>query len=264
MLKIIFAGTKWMKVKYLDKGLKKFALLSSLFVFVLSFILIAFSLIYQYSTIYTYNFILLILIVVTILIILFYMTSILSVYFIYKLGSRNKLIGHLAGAGIKTLLPLLIFLAGIFKTNKDLIRKFYIDFNNIMVNSLGRKYSPKNVLILLPHCLQNSECGYKITNNTNNCKRCGRCSIGDILKAAEEKNVEVRIVTGGTAARNVIKKLRPRLILAVACERDLTSGIVDVGKIPVVGLINDRPNGPCYNTCINVDTLKKRLNEILE
>lgn len=257
-------GTKWMKVKFLDKGLKKFALLSGMLIFVLLFVLFVFGLIYRYSTINTYNYILLILISMTILTILFYIISIVSIFYVYKFKSRNRIIGHIAGAGIKNLLPLSIFFAGIFKTKKDLIRKFYIDFNNIMVSALGIKYLPQNVLIILPHCLQNSECGYKITNNTDNCRRCGKCSIGDILKTAKARGVEVRIVTGGTAARNIIKKLKPRLILAVACERDLTSGIVDVGKIPVIGLLNDRPNGPCYNTFVNVDTLSKRLDDILE
>lgn len=253
-----------MRVKYLDKGLRKFVLLSSLFVMGLLAILIAFGVIYRYFTISTYNIVLLILIILTILIILFYMTSILSIFCIFKYKRRNKLFEYLAGAGIKSLLPLSIFLADIFKTKKDLIRKFYIDFNNITVNTSGKKYSPKNVLILLPHCLQNSECGYKITNNADNCKRCGRCTIGDILEVAKEKNVNVSIVTGGTAARNIIKTLRPKLIFAVACERDLTSGMIDVGKIPVIGLINERPNGPCYNTTINVDSLRQRLDEILE
>lgn len=248
----------------MDKGLRKFVLLSSLFVMGLLAILIAFGVIYRYFTISTYNIVLLILIILTILIILFYMTSILSIFCIFKYKRRNKLFEYLAGAGIKSLLPLSIFLADIFKTKKDLIRKFYIDFNNITVNTSGKKYSPKNVLILLPHCLQNSECGYKITNNADNCKRCGRCTIGDILEVAKEKNVNVSIVTGGTAARNIIKTLRPKLIFAVACERDLTSGMIDVGKIPVIGLINERPNGPCYNTTINVDSLRQRLDEILE
>jgi len=256
--------TKWMKVKFLDKGLRKFGLLSGVLIVGLLLILLIFGLVYRYSTIHTYNIILLILAIVTILIILFYSISFISIMYIYKYKSSSKIIGALAGTGIKSLLPLSIFLADIFKTKKDLIRKFYIDFNNIMVNALGQKYSPKSVLILLPHCLQYSECRYKITNDTNNCKRCGRCTVGDILQAAEERGVRVRIVTGGTAARNIIKELRPKLILAVACERDLTSGIVDVGKIPVIGLINDRPNGPCYNTCINVYTLKQRLNEIIE
>ncbi|AEV69140.1 hypothetical protein Clocl_2571 [Acetivibrio clariflavus DSM 19732] len=228
------------------------------------FMLLAFVLIYRYFTIHTYNFVLLILIVLTILILLFYMISILSIYYIYKYNGRNKIIRNFAGTGMRALLPFSIFLADIFKTKKDLLRKFYIDFNNAMVNASGRRYLPKNVLILLPHCLQYSECGYKITNNTENCRRCGRCSIGKILKIAEEREVEVCIVTGGTAARNIVKRINPELIFAVACERDLTSGIVEVGKIPVIGLINDRPNGPCYNTTVDVESLKQRLDEILE
>lgn len=250
-------------MKYLDKGLKRFVLLSVGIVFILVILLTILGVFYRYSSINTYNFILLFFIMLTILIILFYVISVISILYVFKFKASNKIIRYIARTGIKTLLPLAIFFAGFFKTKKDLIRKFYIDFNNIMVNTLGKKYSPENVLILLPHCLQNSECGYKITNNAYNCKGCGRCSIGDIVKIAQSYGVEVRIVTGGTAARNLVAKLRPKLILSVACERDLTSGIIDVGKIPVIGLINERPNGPCYNTFVNIDALRLCLSEIL-
>lgn len=60
------------------------------------------------------------------------------------------------------------------------------------------------------------------------------------------------------------KKLKPKMILSVACERDLTSGIIDVGKIPVVGIVNERPNGPCYNTCVDVSVLKDKLDSIIK
>jgi hypothetical protein len=41
---------------------------------------------------------------------------------------------------------------------------------------------------------------------------------------------------------------RPQLIIAVACERDLTSGIQDTYPLPVYGILNRRPFGPCFNT----------------
>jgi len=250
-------------VKYLDKALRKFVLLSILLISVMFFMLTVFGFVYRFSTINTYNFILLIFILMTILIILFYVISIISIFLVYRFKSQNRITGFIARQGIKTLLPMAIFFASILKTKKDLLRKFYIDFNNIIVSASGKCYSPENVLILLPHCLQNSDCGYKITNNADNCKRCGRCSIGDIVEVARSRRVEVKVVTGGTVARNIVKKLRPRLIIAVACERDLTSGIIDLGKVPVIGLINDRPNGPCYNTSINLDTLRTCLDKIL-
>ena len=227
-------------------------------------VLIAFGLLYSYSTINTYNFILLVLILLTIIITFFYFVSSMAIMYVYRRKRAGKLIIYFARFGLKMLFPLVTVLTGLFRANKDAIKKFYVDFNNLLVDTMDKKYSPSEIMILLPHCLQYSECGYKITNDINNCKRCGRCTIGDILEVAKEKNVNVSIVTGGTAARNIIKTLRPKLIFAVACERDLTSGMIDVGKIPVIGLINERPNGPCYNTTINVDSLRQRLDEILE
>ncbi|MGB9809241.1 MAG: DUF116 domain-containing protein, partial [Caldanaerobacter sp.] len=45
---------------------------------------------------------------------------------------------------------------------------------------------------------------------------------------------------------------------------DLTSGMQDVKQIPVYGIINDRPNGPCFNTKVDVfeveNTVKRLLN----
>jgi len=85
-------------------------------------------------------------------------------------------------------------------------------------------------MILLPHCLQYSECEYKITNDINNCKRCGRCCIGFIADISAEKKVPAYVVTGGTAARKYCFKEGAEIIISVACERDLSSGIADGGE----------------------------------
>jgi len=58
-------------------------------------------------------------------------------------------------------------------------------------------------------------------------------------------------------------KKEPKIIISVACERDLSSGIADVGRIPVIGIVNDRPNGPCYNTNVDVDAIRNKLESII-
>jgi hypothetical protein len=40
--------------------------------------------------------------------------------------------------------------------------------------------------------------------------------------------------------------------VAVACKRDLTSGIVDSYPLPVLGILNERPYGPCINTVFDL------------
>jgi hypothetical protein len=49
----------------------------------------------------------------------------------------------------------------------------------------------------------------------------------------------------------------------VACERDLTSGIQDTTPLPVYGIFNQRPFGPCLNTQVPVAQVEAVLAEVL-
>ena len=53
-------------------------------------------------------------------------------------------------------------------------------------------------------------------------------------------------------------------MLAVACERDLTSGIKDCYPLPVIGILNERPFGPCFNTVVDVSKIDEALRQVLE
>lgn len=107
-------------------------------------------------------------------------------------------------------------------------------------------------MILAPHCLQNAECPHKITIDVANCKQCGKCKIGELKKLADQYDCQLRVVTGGTLARQAIKEQKPGAVIAIACERDLSLGIQDISIIPVLGILNYRPNGPCFNTDVDV------------
>jgi hypothetical protein len=54
----------------------------------------------------------------------------------------------------------------------------------------------------------------------------------------------------------VVEK-KPDMILAVACERELASGIQDTYPMPVFGILNDRPFGPCYDTDVNMELVER-------
>ncbi len=138
-----------------------------------------------------------------------------------------------------------------------------IDYNNRIQRKQIKKYKKDEVLILLPHCLQYMDCPYKITNDINNCKECGNCVIQDFKKIHQDYGIQIKVATGGTLARKIISDLKPKVILAVACHRDLTEGIKDVEVIPVVGFLNERPNGPCFNTSCDVNEIKNTLEKIL-
>ena len=191
------------------------------------------------------------------------LTSILSVFIAVKKRRVTRAMKLPVRFGLKFVLPFFIFVASLVKKNADAVRRLYIDVNNLYISSSNISKGAEKVLLLLPHCLQNSECNYKITGNASNCRRCGKCTIGAILDLADEKGVKAVVVTGGTAARNMIIKEKPEAVVSVACERDLASGIAEMNKIPVFGVVNERPNGPCFNTTVEVDKLREKLDRIL-
>lgn len=156
------------------------------------------------------------------------------------------------GVILKVFYPLFMLTGSFLKSKKEILQAFIININNKIVKR--KHYKAKRILILLPHCLQISDCDIRITHNIYNCKRCGRCSIKDLIKIAEENNIKLFVATGGTIARRIVKDTMPDAIIAVACERDLSSGIVDTYPLPVIGILNERPWGPCVNT--QVDLLK--------
>ncbi len=143
--------------------------------------------------------------------------------------------------------------------DKNEFRKRMIDRNNKKTRNKKFNLKASEILVLLPHCLQKQSCDIRITTNINNCKKCGKCDISHIVDICDKYKVNVVVATGGTLARRAIKSIKPKGIIAVACERDLTSGIVDVGEMDIIGILNDRPNGPCLDTKVNVKKLEEAI-----
>lgn len=167
------------------------------------------------------------------------------------------MIGFLRAVVLKILYPLLMLLGAFLRNKKERFQLFIIELNNRLVRMQGLK--TKKILLLLPHCLQINECDIRITNDIFNCKRCGRCEIKDLIDIAVKNDLKLFVATGGNLARRIVKDERPEAIVAVACERDLSSGIADSYPLPVLGIPNKRPYGPCFNTQVSLEEVKKAI-----
>ena len=168
---------------------------------------------------------------------------------------------RLRGAVIKYLFPGIISLGRLVGVNRDTLQQSFIALNNQLVRAKKIRVTPDQAMILLPHCIQLFDCDIKITGDVNKCIRCQRCDISGLAEIAQQRGIDIAVATGGTLARKLIVEKRPRFILAVACERDLTSGIRDSYPLPVIGVLNYRPHGPCFNTKIVLPEVEKALDE---
>ncbi|MBU1002466.1 MAG: DUF116 domain-containing protein [Proteobacteria bacterium] len=179
------------------------------------------------------------------------------------LGRSLPLTRRLRGLTIKLFLPLMVLLGKVLGISKQRVRSSFIKVNNELVLSEAGRYQPEDILLLMPHCLQNSRCEMRLTYDINNCKRCGKCPLKELLEISERYGVHLAIATGGTIARRIVVQTRPRLIIAVACERDLSSGIQDTFPLPVFGVMNLRPHGPCLDTGVPMHELEQALQRFL-
>ena len=165
---------------------------------------------------------------------------------------------------INLLFPLAVRIGSLFGISKRQLEGSFITVSNLMFDRMNIKVPAERLLVITPHCLQLATCPHKITRDPSNCKRCGGCDIGSLVTLSEKMGFHFFVATGGTLARQVVKETRPKAVLAIACERDLMSGIQDVYPLPAVGVLNIRPNGPCYNTHVDIEEVQRELEKLIE
>ena len=101
------------------------------------------------------------------------------------------------------------------------------------------------LLILIPRCLS-------------------RAALDGVMDIAKRYNVATFVATRGAYARQAIRERRPKAVVAVACERDMISGLHDVaGRLPVLGLTMQLPNGPCKDASIDLVKMEEFVRKYL-
>jgi hypothetical protein len=122
---------------------------------------------------------------------------------------------------------------------RDWVENAAVKVYNALALERGRKVGKGELLLLIPRCLSKE-------------------TLDGVLKIAGKYEVPVFVATRGQLARRVIRERRPRAVVAVACERDMVSGLHDVaGKIPVLGLTMTLPSGPCKDALLDLPKLEE-------
>lgn len=142
----------------------------------------------------------------------------------------------------------------------DLLDRMLVGLNNLSVRGRRPRVRPDQILVLLPSCLQSAGCKQNVVGDLAECRRCGQCKIGPVLDVVERYGAEVAIAKGGRVAVKLARQPHIKAILAVACEKELRSGILACLPKPVIGLANKRPNGPCNETDVDVAALERALD----
>jgi len=145
------------------------------------------------------------------------------------------------GLHVEWIYPVVYSLASVFGVSKDRVGHSLIKVNNALIFATKKRFVASNLLVLLPRCLDPQT----------------RTKAAEIIK---KYGCHVFTATGGSSARQMVKKIRPDAIIGVACERDLVSGMADSPRmIPIIAITNVRPHGPCKDTVMDVEELERAI-----
>lgn len=126
-----------------------------------------------------------------------------------------------------------------FGISRDRLGASAITLSNALTLNEGVKKHSKRILVLAPRCLANYH------------KR-------EIREMADERGLEIHIAPTGRSAREKVIEVRPTAIIAIACQRDLVSGVRDIHeKIAVLSIELKMPAGPCKDTFIALGDLQR-------
>lgn len=172
----------------------------------------------------------------------------------------------------KLVLPkLLLFTVDTFYFQlKKLAKKFglgekVIDLIGIEVrNHLGFKKFAKveagDRIVIVPQCLRHAKCPARLDSMIGiACKECGLCILKDLKAEAEKLGYGFYIVPGGRFVQRIVKAVKPKAALGVACIKDLNIAMHEIAgtKTVVQGvpLIKDG----CVQTQVNTQELMMKL-----
>jgi hypothetical protein len=146
---------------------------------------------------------------------------------------------------VMAFIPWAAKLAQKFGISRDRFGHSFITVHNALTRAVARIVNKDKLLVLLPRCLT-------------------KATFQSVKALGEKYGVTVFIAPGGDIARKMVQETQPMAIIGVACERDLVSGIVDVAPyIPVLGVPNIRPEGPCKHATVNLEDLEKAIQFFL-
>jgi hypothetical protein len=145
-----------------------------------------------------------------------------------------------------------------------MLSKLIIGLNNFSNRFRTLKARPDEILLLVPHCLQKTSCERNVIHDIDQCAHCGQCNITDIVKLRDEYGVKCNIASGGRQALDMVRDSSVKIVVAVACTKELSDGILAAFPKPVVAVPNLQPEGPCKNTRVNIDAAIQAVRSLID
>jgi hypothetical protein len=116
-------------------------------------------------------------------------------------------------------------------------------------------------ILLLPQCLRSRECPAILGEYGYECQECGKCKIKDIINLTKTLGYKgTFILPGGSIAKKIFLKVKPKASLGVACFKELVLGSFLCEKLGIIGQGVALLRDGCVNTLVDWQSLNDAIH----
>ena len=115
-------------------------------------------------------------------------------------------------------------------------------------------------ILLLPRCMRATHCPAEIGKNGFEGMQCGKCAATEITNATRRLGYKgAFMLLGGSLAKSIIAKMKPKAVIGVACAKELVMGICLCERFGVLVQGVELLKDGCINTIVDMKTLNNTL-----
>lgn len=147
-----------------------------------------------------------------------------------------------------------------FGLGEKIIDQICIDVRNHLSTESFARVQAKDRILVVPQCLRHIKCPARLDSKIGiACKECGMCIIKDIKSEVERLGYGFYIVPGGRFVERIVRAIKPKAALGVACCKDLNAAMHEISKTKCVVLGVPLIHDGCVQTKVNLDELFRRM-----
>jgi hypothetical protein len=151
-------------------------------------------------------------------------------------------------------------LANMFGIRESVVDHIGIELRNTLSASAFASVDPRERILVVPQCIRHPKCPARLDSSKGIlCKECGMCIIKDLKSEAERLGYTFFAVPGGRFVERIVKTVKPKAALGVACYKDLNNAMHDLSRarfiVQGVPLVKDG----CVGTEVNLRELLQRM-----
>ncbi len=151
-------------------------------------------------------------------------------------------------------------LADTFGVSERVVDNIGIELRNRLSADAFAKVNPKDRILVVPQCIRHPKCPARLDSSQGIlCKECGLCIIKDLKSEAVRLGYRFYAVPGGRFVERIVKRVKPKAALGVACYKDLNNAMHDLSRsrfiVQGVPLVKDG----CVGTEVNLRELMDRM-----